>query len=124
MPTLYRSYRQAPPYYTTLAMRTNGDPLKFVSTVRDEIANVDPNLPMYNIKSMDKVITEAIVGIAYVAVMMTVLGVIALRPGVGRNLWRNVVLGERADARDWHPHVARRADEGYSRRWCCTAECE
>ena len=33
---------------------------------------------MYNIKSMDKVITEAIVGIAYVAVMMTVLGVIAL----------------------------------------------
>jgi putative ABC transport system permease protein len=39
---------------------------------------VDPNLPMYNIKSMDKVITEGIVGIAYIAVMMTVLGVIAL----------------------------------------------
>jgi len=77
-PTLYRSYRQAPPGYTTLVMRTNGDPLKFAATVRGEIANVDPNLPMYNIKSMDKVITESIVGIAYVAVMMTVLGAIAL----------------------------------------------
>jgi putative ABC transport system permease protein len=33
---------------------------------------------MYNIKSMDKAITESIVGIAYVAVMMAVLGVIAL----------------------------------------------
>ena len=61
-----------------LVLRTNGDPLKFVSTVRAQIAAIDPNLPMYNIKSMDKLITEAIVGIAYIAVMMTVLGVIAL----------------------------------------------
>ncbi len=77
-PTLYRSVQQAPPYFTTLVLRTNGDPLTFVSTVREKIAAVDPNLPMYNVKSMDKLITEAIVGIAYVAVMMTVLGVIAL----------------------------------------------
>ncbi len=77
-PTIYRSVRQSPPYFTTLVLRTNGDPLKFVSTVRTKIAAIDPNLPMYNIKSMDKVITEGIIGIAYIAVMMTVLGVIAL----------------------------------------------
>jgi putative ABC transport system permease protein len=78
VPTIYRPVRQSPPSFTTLVLRTNGDPLKFVSTVRTQIAAIDPNLPMYNIKSMEKVITEAIVGIAYVAVMMTVLGVIAL----------------------------------------------
>jgi putative ABC transport system permease protein len=78
VPTIYRAVRQSPPYFTTLVLRTNGDPLKFASAVRAQIAAVDPNLPMYNIKSMDKMITEAIVGIAYVAVMMTVLGVIAL----------------------------------------------
>jgi putative ABC transport system permease protein len=78
VPTVYRAERQSPPYYTTLLLRTNGDPLKFASTVREKIAGIDPNLPMYNIKSMDKVITEGIVGIAYIAVMMTVLGVIAL----------------------------------------------
>src|SRR5258707_11380009 len=59
-------------------LRTPGDPLQFVSAVRSQIAGVDPNLPLYNIKPMDKVITESIVGIAYVAAMMAVLGVIAL----------------------------------------------
>jgi putative ABC transport system permease protein len=78
VPTLYRSYRQSPPGFTTLVLRTSGDPTKFVSAVRAQIAAVDPNLPMYNIKPMDKVITESIVGIAYVATMMAVLGVMAL----------------------------------------------
>jgi putative ABC transport system permease protein len=78
VPTIYRSYRQSPPVYTTLVLRTSGDPMKFVSAVRAEIAAVDSNLPMYNIKPMNKVITESIVGIAYVATMMAVLGVIAL----------------------------------------------
>jgi len=78
VPTVYRPYRQNPPNYTTLVLRTNGDPLKFVSAARAQIAAIDPNLPMYNIKSMDKAITESIIGIAYVATMMAVLGVIAL----------------------------------------------
>ncbi len=76
--TIYRSYRQTPPAYTTLVLRTSSDPMKFVSAARAQIAAIDPNLPMYNIKSMDKAITESIVGIAYVATMMAVLGVIAL----------------------------------------------
>jgi putative ABC transport system permease protein len=78
VPTIYRSFRQAPPYYTTVVLRTAGDPMKFISAARAEIAAVDPNLPLYNIKPMDKVITESIVGIAYVATMMAVLGAIAL----------------------------------------------
>ena len=78
VPTIYRSFRQTPPYYTTLVLRTTGDPMKLASAVRGEIAGVDSNLPMYNIKPMDKVITESIIGIAYVATMMSVLGVIAL----------------------------------------------
>ena len=78
VPTIYRSFRQSPPVYTTLVLRTSGDPMKFVAAARSQIAAVDPNLPMYNIKPMDKVITESIVGIAYVATMMAVLGVIAL----------------------------------------------
>jgi putative ABC transport system permease protein len=77
-PTLYRSFRQSPPYFTTVVLRTNGEPLKFVSATRSQIAAVDPDLPLYNIKPMDKLITESIVGIAYVAAMMAVLGVIAL----------------------------------------------
>jgi putative ABC transport system permease protein len=78
LPTIYRPYRQSPPAFTTLVLRTSGDPMKFVAVARAEIAAVDSNLPMYNIKSMDKVITESIVGIAYVATMMAVVGAIAL----------------------------------------------
>jgi putative ABC transport system permease protein len=78
LPTIYRSYRQHPPVFTTIVLRTSGDPMKFVAVARAEMAAVDPNLPMYNIKSMDKVITESIVGIAYVATMMAIVGVMAL----------------------------------------------
>ena len=78
IPTIYRPVRQAPPYYTTIMVRTPGDPLQFVSAVRGQVAAIDPNLPLYNIKPMDRLITESIVGIAYVAAMMAILGVIAL----------------------------------------------
>ena len=78
LPTIYRSYRQAPPMYTSLVLRTQGDPVVFVPAVRSQVAAVDPNLPLFDVKPLDKVITDSIVGIAYVAAMMAILGIIAL----------------------------------------------
>jgi putative ABC transport system permease protein len=79
IPTIYRSFRQSPPVFTTLLLRTTGgDPLQLVSSARREINSLDPSLPLYNVKSMDRVITESIIGIAYVAVMMGAVGTIAL----------------------------------------------
>jgi len=78
VPTIYGPFHQAPPYYTTILLRTPGDPLKLIPAAREQIAAVDPDLPLYNIKPMDRVITESIIGIAYVAAMMAVLGGIAL----------------------------------------------
>jgi putative ABC transport system permease protein len=77
-PTIYRSFRQAPPYFTSIMLRTPGDPLQFISTARAQISAADPDLPLYSIKPMDKVITESVTGIAYVAALMAVLGGIAL----------------------------------------------
>jgi putative ABC transport system permease protein len=79
IPTIYRSFRQSPRQYTTLLLRTTGgDPLQLVSSARAEINALDPSLPLYNVKSMDRVITESIIGIAYVAVVMGAVGAIAL----------------------------------------------
>jgi len=78
VPTVYGPFRQWPPYYTTVVLRTKNDPTGLISAVHTEIAAVDPELPLYNIKPMDRVITESIIGIAYVATMMAVLGFIAL----------------------------------------------
>lgn len=78
IPTIYGSFRQWPPFYTGIALRAAKDPTQLISAVHREIAAVDPELPLYNIKPMDRAITESIIGIAYVATMMAVLGVIAL----------------------------------------------
>jgi len=78
VPTIYRPFRQSPPYYTTIVLRTTETPLQQVPAVRRELAAIDPELPLYNIKPQDQVIQESIIGIAYVAVMMATLGIIAL----------------------------------------------
>jgi putative ABC transport system permease protein len=78
LPTIYRTFRQSPPYRTSLAIRTAVDPMSVVSSVRREIAAVDSNLPLSEVMSFQKLIMNSIVGIAYVAAMMAVLGLIAL----------------------------------------------
>jgi putative ABC transport system permease protein len=78
LPTVYRSYRQAPPFYGSLILRTEGNPITFVPAVRSAVAAVDPELPLFDVLPFDKVITDSIVGIAYVAAMMAILGLIAL----------------------------------------------
>ena len=78
IPTIYRSYRQSPRFYTTFMLRTAGDPSRLAPAARGAIADIDPNLPLYNVKPFDRLILESIVGIAYVATMMAILGFIAL----------------------------------------------
>ena len=77
-PTIYLPYLQHPVGYSQFALRMSGDPNSFTSAVRSRIANVDPEQPISEVKPLNQVIHESVVGIAYVAVMMAVLGVIAL----------------------------------------------
>jgi len=67
VPTIYGPFRQAPPYYTTIHAANPWRPAAAHLLVREQIAAVDPDLPLYNIKPMDGLITESIIGIAYVA---------------------------------------------------------
>jgi putative ABC transport system permease protein len=78
LPTLYVLYNQSPKLSSTLLVRTDGQPLSLVAAVRGEIASVDPDLPLFEIKSLDTVISHSIVGIAYVAALMGAIGIIAL----------------------------------------------
>lgn len=78
IPTIYGTFRQAPPYFTTILLRTAANPLQFIAPAHAQIAAVDPGLALYDIKPMDRVITESIIGLAYMATMMAVLGAIAL----------------------------------------------
>ena len=78
LPTLYILSSQTPQLYSSIVLKTDGQPLNLVSAARGEFAAVDPDLPLFNVKSLDQVITESIIGFAYVAALMGIIGVIAL----------------------------------------------
>jgi putative ABC transport system permease protein len=77
-PTAYRPYPQAPRLYSYIAVRASGDPLSLVNTIRQRVAAIDPQQAVSDVKTLSQVISNSVIGLSYVAVMMSVLGVIAL----------------------------------------------
>jgi len=77
-PVVYRPYLQAPPYYAAFGLRTEGAPASLVSAARLAVARVSRDQPIFNTESLDRVIRDNTLPIAYVAVMMAAAGVLAL----------------------------------------------
>lgn len=77
-PVIYCPARQAPQRDTDLVLRVAGDPMSVLATVRAELAALDPEQPIYHVKSFRKVISDSLTGLAHVAYMMGVLGLTAL----------------------------------------------
>jgi putative ABC transport system permease protein len=78
LPTLYILCSQTPELYSSIVLKTDGQPLNLVSAARREFSAIDADLPLFNVKSLDQVITESIIGFAYVAALMGIIGIIAL----------------------------------------------
>lgn len=78
LPTLYRPSFQFPRLYAAFAVRTAGSPASLAPMVRAQFQVLDPELPIFDVKPLDRVISESLVGIGYVAVMLIVMGAIAL----------------------------------------------
>ncbi|MBA3555224.1 MAG: ABC transporter permease, partial [Gemmatimonadales bacterium] len=57
---LYLSYRQAPQPLISVAVRTGGDPERFVNLVREAVASVDPELPISNVRTMEELIEQSV----------------------------------------------------------------
>ena len=77
-PSIYFPYQQSPRAYSFIAVRAEGDPRSMIAAIRGGIGAVDPDQPIYEIKTLDRVISESVVGLSYVAVIMAILGLIAL----------------------------------------------
>ncbi len=78
MPTVYMSYQQSPTDLVFLTIRTNRDPYSYAAAARAQIARIDTDQPVFDITPFQKVIENHILGLSYVATMMTLMGVIAL----------------------------------------------
>lgn len=73
---LYLPFAQSSPYgVTSFALKTTGDPLAMAPQVRNAIDDVDPSLPVYNLRSMAQVAQDFL---ASQRLAMTMMGSFAL----------------------------------------------
>jgi putative ABC transport system permease protein len=72
--TVYRPFLQQPWWSMALVVKTSADPTQLASTVRNEVRAIDPEQPVFNIKTMQQVIEE---GIAPKRLSMLLLGFFA-----------------------------------------------
>jgi predicted permease len=75
---IYRPYQQFPRVYASLLLRTSGRPENYEQAARTVISSVDPQQTLLDMKPMSDVIRESTINIAYVATMMTCLGILSL----------------------------------------------
>jgi putative ABC transport system permease protein len=83
-PALYVSARQFPPDSTSFVIRTAGNPLALVGAVRAEMQQMDPNLPLYNIVTMQGLIngSRSVFLRKYLTFVLTTFSLVALVLGI------------------------------------------
>ncbi|MBD0372275.1 MAG: ABC transporter permease [Pyrinomonadaceae bacterium] len=72
---LYLPYKQTPSQMMTFVVRTAGDPLKQATAVRRSVWAVDKDQPVYNISTMEQLVSESV---AQRRFTMTLLGIFAI----------------------------------------------
>lgn len=77
-PTFYVPLEQQPRFGMRLAVRTRGDPEAITAAVRSQVLRADPDQPIFNARSMRELLSERLIGLKYAAIVMGVLGFIAL----------------------------------------------
>jgi putative ABC transport system permease protein len=80
--TIYVPFAQSPHSFTYVVLRTS-NPHRLVDTVRRKVAKLDPQLPLSNAMSYAELIRASLMGMSYLAVMMTVLGMALVLACVG-----------------------------------------
>ncbi|MCI0389446.1 MAG: ABC transporter permease [Acidobacteria bacterium] len=81
-PTVYLPYllgrSGGPPGRMSFAIRTNGDPLALVGAVRNAVRSVDPNLPLFAVKTQNEQISEQLSQSRLFASLSSFFGLLAL----------------------------------------------
>lgn len=75
---VYRLVAQSPPTGLALLLRAPGDVYRYTGGMRQAVAAVDSTLALGDPKTLAQIVHENNLGLSYVAVMMTVAGLIAL----------------------------------------------
>lgn len=62
----------------TLLVRTDGDPVELAEPIRREIAAIDPNLPVFGVRTMNRHLKDALVLPRLAAIVFGIVGVMGL----------------------------------------------
>ncbi|HET9426049.1 MAG TPA: ABC transporter permease, partial [Gemmatimonadaceae bacterium] len=76
-PMMFFSQRQQP-FGEIVVLRTTRDPKSLTSAVRSTLRSIDPGLPMYEIKTMEEVVSEGFAARRLPVLLMGAFGVLAL----------------------------------------------
>jgi predicted permease len=77
-PTTYVPLAQLPEESSAFVIRTLTDPLSLVAAVNGQLRSIDADVPGYDVRSLEQVISDNLSGVEYSARMMLVFGFIAL----------------------------------------------
>ncbi len=77
-PELYITYLQGPPGGPFIVLRTTGDPALMTETVRAEARRIDKNLPLYDIRTMTTLRSEAVSTRRFILLIVSAFGLLAL----------------------------------------------
>jgi putative ABC transport system permease protein len=75
---IYQSYQQAPPRRARLVVRTASDPLSLVGAVRGEVSALNKNLPVSEVATMEKLLTDSVAQKRFSMFLLTAFAAIAL----------------------------------------------
>jgi predicted permease len=78
VPEMYLPYSQSVILSPKLVIRTATDPVAFISAVRAQVAQVDKNLPLYQVRTMDDVFSRSAAQQRFQALLVSAFAVISL----------------------------------------------
>src|SRR5688572_10343700 len=77
-PQVYGSYSQQPIYFATLVARTSVEPMSVSEAVRQAIWRVDPDQPMWKIRSVEWLVERSVADRKFLLALMLVFAALAL----------------------------------------------
>ncbi len=77
-PQVYVHFRQRPLIFTSVVVRTTGDPMALAESVRRAVWRVDPDQPMWKVRSMETMLAGSVGGARALAAVTTTFALAAL----------------------------------------------
>jgi hypothetical protein len=90
-PGIYQPLSQAMSRTMSVAVRTAGDPAAFTPTARAALRELDPDLPMFRVRTMEEALQRSMAQRTLYSWLLGIFATMALLPGPRRHLRRDVV---------------------------------